>query len=139
MQTKSDIVHGSVRNKIVSSDLQAERFKRDFDIEGNNIFKHVDYYASFEQYTAMDEFCANDPILRNSHEFYEMTREEQLHSHMKKLRRAFEIKKQDWFVDLERFKNDGIKTFDDIQLGGMMSGLHFIVFLDSLWNFGTPE
>lgn len=62
-----------------------------------------------------------------------------MHSHMKKLRRVFELKKKEWFVDLDRFNNHGIKTFNDIQLGGMMSGLHFIMFLDSLMNFGTPE
>lgn len=65
-----------MKNKVVSSDLLEERSKRDFEIEGNNIFRHVDYYMDFEHYESMDKFCENDPILRNSHLFYDMTREE---------------------------------------------------------------
>jgi CMP-N-acetylneuraminic acid synthetase len=35
----------------------------------------------------------NDPVLKNSHKFYEMTREEMWIDHMKKLRRAYELQK----------------------------------------------
>lgn len=62
----------------------------------------------------MDRFMANDPVLRNSHHFYEMSREEQMHTNMVKLRRAFDLRKKDWFVDMERFKNNGIKDMNTI-------------------------
>lgn len=101
----SPITYGSVKNKIVASDLIRERNNRDFEIEGGNIFKHLDYHVDFEQYYEVDRVMANDPVLRNTHHFYEMTREEQMHTNMKKLGRAFQLKKKEWFQDMERFKN----------------------------------
>ena len=74
--SNQDIVYGSVKNKIVSSDLLQERSNMDFHIEGGIIFKHMDYYVDFDQWQKDDKFMENDPVLRNSHEFYEMTREE---------------------------------------------------------------
>ena len=58
---------------------------------------------------------------------------------MRKLRRAFELKKNDWFLSMDRHTNYGIKTMNELTQGGIMSGLHFFMFLDSLINFGTPE
>lgn len=87
----------------------------------------------------MDKFISNDPIMRNTHHFYEMSREEQMHTNMRKLARAYELKKKEWFTDLERFKNYGIRNMNDIQLGGLTGGLHFYMFLDCLENFSTPE
>ena len=68
-----------------------------------------------------------------------MSREEQLHTNMTKLRRAFDLKKKEWFTDIDRFTNKGIRMVNEIQMGGMTAGLHFIMFIDSLENFCTPE
>ena len=87
----------------------------------------------------MDKFMENDPVLRNSHHYYEMSREEQMHTNMVKLRRAYELKKDEWFVGMERFKNDGVKDMNNINQGGITMGLHFYMFLDSLENFCTKE
>lgn len=46
----SKIVYGSVKNKVVASDLVAERSNRDFELEGGNIFKHLDYFLDFEKF-----------------------------------------------------------------------------------------
>lgn len=39
----------------------------------------------------------SDPILRNTHKFYDMGREEMWQTQMKKFRRAFELDKEKWF------------------------------------------
>jgi len=41
----------------------------------------------------------SDPVLRNTHKFYEMTVEEMWEHQMKKTRRAFELDKKKWFID----------------------------------------
>ena len=139
MKSNSGIIYGSVKNKIVASDLIEERNNRDFEIKGGLLYKNIDFYANFDQLQEFDKFMENDPILRNSHHFYEMSREEQMHTNMKKLSRAYQLKKKEWFQDIERFKNLGVKYMNEITQGGMMAGLHFYMFIDSLMNFSTPE
>ena len=68
-----------------------------------------------------------------------MSREEQMHNSMIKLRRAYDLKKKEWFTDFDRFTNQGIRMVNMIQNGGITAGLHFIMFIDSLENFCTPE
>jgi hypothetical protein len=87
MDAKKKIVFGSVKNKITASDLLEERAQCDFNVPGGKILKYMDFYYSFDRYTKMDEICSNDPVLKNTHKFYEMTREEKMTSHMKKFRR----------------------------------------------------
>ena len=41
----------------------------------------------------------SDPELRNTHKFYEMNQEEVQLFQMKRLRRAYELKKDEWFVN----------------------------------------
>ena len=43
-----------------------------------------------------------------------MSRGEQMHTNMRKLARAYELKKKEWFTTLERFKNYGIRNMNDI-------------------------
>jgi hypothetical protein len=62
----------------------------------------------------MNKIIENDPIMRNSHHWYEMSRGEQMHTNMRKLARAYELKKKEWFTTLERFKNYGIRNMNDI-------------------------
>lgn len=47
----------------------------------------------------MKEFLMSDPVLRNSHKFYDMTREEMWMDHIKKTRRAYELAKDKYFVN----------------------------------------
>ena len=46
---KSNIVYGSVKNKIVASDLVDERKNRDFDLKDGLLFNHLDYYINFKK------------------------------------------------------------------------------------------
>lgn len=66
---------GSIKNKIVSPDLIEERQKCNFNSQElteflyngkENVNKIQDYIETIDK----------DPILRNSHKFYDMTREE---------------------------------------------------------------
>jgi hypothetical protein len=83
----------------VATDLQDERAKRNFDNEKGlafvNIMDKKNYFASMKDLKAI----IKDPVLCNSHKFYEMTREEMWIDHMKKFRRAWDTKKNEWFVD----------------------------------------
>ena len=76
MQSGNKIVYGSVKNKIVSSDLQEERANSDFNIKEGNILYHLDFFCDAEKRYKFAKEMADDPILKNSHLFYEMTREE---------------------------------------------------------------
>ena len=69
-------MYGSVKNKIVASDLVEERKNRDFQLKDDKLFNHIDYYNDYKAFQDADKFLENDPILRNSHKFYEMSREE---------------------------------------------------------------
>jgi len=80
---------GSMKNKIVASCLQEERDKCDFDATlGGGIFSLLDKEFHERALDAM-KFCRDDPILRNHHEYYDMTREEKWKLGMKKLNRAY--------------------------------------------------
>lgn len=43
----------------------------------------------------------SDPILQNTHKFYEMTREEQWYQSMAKLRRVYELDRNKWIHEHE--------------------------------------
>ena len=91
------IIPGSWKNKIVSSDLQEERDKKDFT---GSMSDYFDPYIV----KRMDEvlaFSESDPGLLNSHKFYDMTREEQMQDWYKKSNVAFRLGKQKYFVDSE--------------------------------------
>lgn len=127
-------MHGSIKNKIVASDLVEERAKRNFDSEGNNAFLNIlgpDHLAAKEA----EEFIKSDPILMNSHKWYEMTREEQWIDHMKKFRRAWELAKQKYFINYTTDK----PLWSIYLLGQNMSILNQTMFLLSLENMCDEE
>ena len=72
---KKDIIHGSWKRKITSSDLIEERLKCDFD-KKEAISKLVD--PAWLQQMLDLKWVQSDPVLRNSHKFYDMTREEMI-------------------------------------------------------------
>ena len=98
--SKSKIVYGSIKRKIVSSDLLDERANRDFDHDNGEIVeKALSFEGHWDKKKKFVQVMTADPILKNSHKFYEMTSEEHQVSQMKKLRRAFELMKDEWFVN----------------------------------------
>ena len=76
-KSKDNVIHGSIKRKIVSSDLLSERANRDFDNEnGDAINKALSAGGLFEDRKELEKVLYSDPILRNSHEFYEMSAKE---------------------------------------------------------------
>ena len=72
MQAKPII--GSIKKGIVASDLKDERAKCNFDQkEFCNLVRGKDDVDYFKKVVATME---SDPILRNSHKYYDMTRAE---------------------------------------------------------------
>mmetsp|Transcript_18121 Transcript_18121/g.30956 ORF Transcript_18121/g.30956 Transcript_18121/m.30956 type:complete len:84 (+) Transcript_18121:40-291(+) len=70
------VVYGSIKNKVVATDLLEERAKKDFDEKvGGGLVSLIDKECH-DRYKEAVEFTSSDPIMRNSHKFYEMTREE---------------------------------------------------------------
>ena len=90
--SKQEVIYGSMKNKITSSDLINERNNCDFDIKVNPYRAILDQNYLKSQIVNF-EMMRDDPILQNSHKFYEMTKEEMWIDHMKKFRRAYEIQK----------------------------------------------
>ena len=80
---------GSIAKGIVASDLLEERKKCNFDQEEffNLILtkKHVDYFKR------SIEIMESDPILKNTHKYYDMTREEQMVLGMQKVKRGVQL------------------------------------------------
>ena len=77
----------------------------------------------------------NDPVLKNTHKYYEMTKEERWIDHMKKLRRAWELKKNEWFINY----NPKYPLWSNYLLGQNMSALNQSMFLISLENICDEE
>lgn len=71
---KTAIVHGSVKNKIVSSDLQNERNNRDFQVEPDAFIKNINLHNDFDMRNKIEKEMQEDPILRSTHKYYDMTR-----------------------------------------------------------------
>lgn len=102
--TQRQIIDGSIKKKVISSDLIEERNKKDFKIESNYLFNLLDQNII----RSKDEnwkFMESIPSLHNSHKFYDMTKEEMWIDHMKKLRTTFEHKKDQFFVNQKTTDN----------------------------------
>ena len=66
---------GSIKNKIVASDLEEERLKSNFN--GQELTESwFGGKQALEDYKSMMAIMENDPILRNTEKWYDMTREE---------------------------------------------------------------
>ena len=72
--SKEKIIYGSIKRKIVSSDLINERANRDFENDdGDALNRPLNFHGLLEDVKVAEKITAEDPILRNTHEFYEMT------------------------------------------------------------------
>ena len=73
---RKQYIQGSWKNKVVATELEEERAKQDFEspvVNGVNPLTDPESQVRF--YESMN-FHLNDPILRNTHKYYDMTREE---------------------------------------------------------------
>ena len=87
MQTPTR-VQGSIKNKIVATELVEERNKCNFDQKE----LYYLYYADPEVLKLKDKCehdAETDPILANTHKYYEWTPKEIQENWMKKLNRAW--------------------------------------------------
>ena len=76
MPGKEKVVYGSIKNKVTASDLIKERANCDFDPNyGKGMMAIADEHYR-QRFVEAVEFTQNDPVMKNSHKFYEMTREE---------------------------------------------------------------
>ena len=81
----SKIIHGSIKNKITSSDLIEERAKKDFTGSFLDLYHQPTLNRTKESYAFME----SDPRLVNTHKFYDMTRKEMMSEQMFKTNVAY--------------------------------------------------
>jgi hypothetical protein len=128
-------VDGSWKNKIVASDLQEERDKQDFqNIKVNGLNPLTDPECQARFYESIN-FHINDPVLKNTHKYYELTREEIFQRETMKLKRAYEIGKEKWFLQHE----PGQIVWCYGGQGQNMSSLSQTMFLLALSNLADDE
>lgn len=65
-----------------------------------------------ERHRKISAIYANDPVLRNSHHYYDMTREEKMEMSFKKLNRTLEL-------DVEKLSTFNILYYTTINLGAV--------------------
>ena len=132
---KGKHIPGSWKNKIVNSDLQEERDKRDFDGKLGDGVKVLLDGATFKRLGEAADFVSGDPVLRNTHKFYDMTKEEMWEHHMAKYNRAFSLDKEKWFKKHEC--NDVIWGY--AALGQNPCVLNYTMFSLAIVNMCTDE
>ena len=92
-------VAGSIKNKITATELVEERAKKNFDqVQVQNFL-----WGSKSDYNSMQarlEEMKNDPMLANTHKYYEMTtKEKKLHQYkkMNHIWRTYPEKRKEYF------------------------------------------
>jgi len=68
----------------------------------------------------------SDPILKNSHKYYDMTREEQMLDSMKKIRRGYELQGVKFFFKTSPGANE--KLWNAAYIGLPSLYLHYTMF-----------
>ena len=91
----SKIIYGSIEKKIYSSDLLLERANKNFTGSLDEAVDSENYRRTKESVAFME----SHPGLRNSHTFYDMTKEEQMKAKLKKVNLAYRLGKDKWFVN----------------------------------------
>jgi hypothetical protein len=87
---------GSIKNKIVSSDLEEERKHRNFDNKELAIL----IWNGEQDYLRMKDIYADlqaDKGLQSSEKWYDMSREEQMEDALRRLRRYYDLHRQKYF------------------------------------------
>lgn len=119
---------GSIKNKIVASDLEDERKKLNFNQTELTHFLFGGK-AKHEEYQEWIRFMEADPILKNDHTWYEMTREEQMECMLKKARRVYELDKKKYYNDYEV----GYSQWFYAMFKGIVSYQIAVTFLVFIW------
>ena len=70
------IVLGSIKKRIVASDLLQERANCDFDAQNGNAISNILEPKTQAKLRELKNAMVNDPELANSHKFYDMSRAE---------------------------------------------------------------
>ena len=134
-KSQSKHIPGSWKNKVVNSDLQEERDKCDFNGKLGGGVEVLFDAANLQRAKDSAAFVSGDPILRNTHKFYDMTREEMWEHQMVKYNRAFSLGKEKWFVKHEC--ND--VHWQAGALGQSPSVLNYTMFSLAIINMCTDE
>lgn len=90
-------IQGSIKNKIVASDLLEERKKINFDNKELALITwngQEDYSRILGLYGDLKE----DPLKQSSEKWYDMTREEQQENALKRLRRYYDTHREKYFT-----------------------------------------
>lgn len=127
----SKIVHGSIKNKITSSDLLEERAKKDFTGSFLDLYHQPTVQRAKEVYAFME----SDPRLHNSHKFYDMTRQEMMTEGLRKANVAYQLGKQKWFLDHDPKEIHWSYS----HLGLSPVTLHYTMFLNTITAMMTAE
>lgn len=94
------LIAGSLKTKVVASDLLEERKNLDFDQKELSYL----FFGSkevYEDWHIKVSQIINDPVLRKEADWYEKNRELQLVRNIQRVRRLYEIDKKRWFLDNE--------------------------------------
>ncbi|CDW75768.1 acyl-coenzyme a oxidase [Stylonychia lemnae] len=126
---------GSIKNKIVASDLEEERKNLNFDQMELTEFL---YYGkeNYAKYQGWIKLVEKEPILANHHSWYDMTREEQMECQLQKSRRMYEIDRKEYFHDVE---NGFIAWYNAILKGVYSFGLNFTMFMTCIESLADDE
>ena len=130
-KTTNPIIHGSIEQKIVSSDLIEERSHKDWTGSIREVLKE-------EAYVRMDEgaeFMQSHPGLLNDHKFYDMTRSEMQKDLMRKGNLAFKLGKEKWFLKHEADEH----WWGHSHLGLNPLTLNYTMFLNTITGMMTDE
>jgi hypothetical protein len=96
--TSTSVPSGSVKNKIVHPDLQAERDKACFDTDELKTF-HMGGKAMRAEKEKIDALFESEPLLRRDHKWFDMTREEQQEKMYQRMERLHEIDHDKFYKD----------------------------------------
>lgn len=127
----SKLVHGSIKNKVVSSDLLEERAKKDFSGSFLELFDQPTLQRIRDCYAFME----SDPRLHNSHKFYDMTRQEMMTEGLRKANVAYQLGKQKWWLDHDPKE----VHWSYAHLGLNPVTLNYTMFLNTITAMMTPE
>lgn len=102
MTNSKPIIPGSIKNKIVASDLLAERANCDFN---QAALREILYQGPSEiaRIDSIVEDFNKDPVLRSSEKFYELTRAEQQELLLKKMRHLYDNYRDKYFTNFKPF------------------------------------
>ena len=127
-------VAGSVKNKVVATELVEERKNLNFDQA--EIFKFYNHDPNApKDYEYMLNHMRTNPDFANTHKYYDMTREEKMHHWMKKLNTASKLN-HDFYI---RQRPRGTFYWPLVHLGQAPVGLHHIMFTTAIEALTTPE